>query len=71
VEAAEAALADAHRASGTKQRLIGEFSYAAKSGPRERRSITRLEYGEQGSNPRFVVTNLKGKPEALCDGLYC
>jgi hypothetical protein len=71
VEVAEAALADAYRASGAKQRLIGEFSYAAQSWPRERRVITRLEYGEQGTNPRFVVTNLEGAPEALYDGLYC
>ena len=71
VEVAEAALADTYRASGAKQRLIGEFSYAAKSWPHERRVITRLEYGEQGTNPRFVVTNLEGEPEALFDGLYC
>jgi hypothetical protein len=71
VEVAEAALADAYKASGAKQRLIGEFSYAAKSWPHERRVITRLEYGEQGTNPRFVVTNLEGEPDALYDGLYC
>jgi hypothetical protein len=71
VEVAEAALADAYKASGTKQRLIGAFSYAAKSCPRERRVITRLEYGEQGTNPRFVVTNLEGEAEALHEGLYC
>ena len=71
VEMAEAALADAYQASGTKQRLIGEFAYAAKSWPHERRVITRLEYGQQGTNPRFVVTNLQGQPEALYDGLYC
>ena len=67
VEVAEAALADAHQASGTKQRLIGESSYAAQSGPRDRRVISRLEYGQQGTNPRFVVTNLHGEPEALYD----
>jgi hypothetical protein len=33
--------------------------------------ITRLEYGDQGNNPRFVVTNLQGESEALYDGLYC
>ncbi len=71
VEVAEASLADAYQASGTKQRLIGEFSYAAKSWSHERRVITRLEYGDQGTNPRFVVTNLEGQPDALYDGLYC
>ncbi|NUZ07397.1 IS1380 family transposase [Schlegelella sp. ID0723] len=54
VEVAEACLADAYEASGSKQRLIGEFSYAAKSWSHERRVITRLEYGDQGTNPRFV-----------------
>ena len=71
VEVAEACLADTYKASGTKQRLIGEFSYAAKSWRHERRVITRLEYGDQGTNPRFVVTNLEGDPDALYDGLYC
>jgi hypothetical protein len=49
VELAEAALADAYAASGAKQRLIGEFDYAAKSWPHDRRVITRLEYGGQDS----------------------
>ena len=40
-------------------------------GCRERRVITRLEYGDQGTNPRFVVTNLQGQASALYDRLYC
>lgn len=71
VKVAEAALADTYKTSGIKERLIREFSYAAQSWPHERRVITRLEYGEQGTNPRFVVTNLHGEPEALYDALYC
>lgn len=71
VEFAEAALADAYAESGSKQRLIGEFSYAAKTWSHERRVITRLEYGEQGTNPRFVVTNLEGDAVQLYDRLYC
>jgi hypothetical protein len=71
VALAEAALADAYAASGVKQRLIGEFAYAAKSWPHERRVITRLEYGSQGTNPRFIVTNLPGDPAQLYDQLYC
>ena len=57
--------------TGDKQRLIREFRYQAKSWNLERRLITRLEYGAQGANPRFIVTNLEGTPEALYDGLYC
>ena len=68
---AEAYLQDAYKSSGVKQRLVGEFSYAAASWRQERRVITRLEYGDQGTNPRFVVTNLQGQPSALYDGLYC
>ena len=71
VEFAEAALADAYAKTGAKQRLIGEFSYAAKTWSHERRVITRLEYGVQGTNPRFVVTNLEGDPVQLYDRLYC
>ena len=71
VEIAEASLADAYSASGSKQRLIGEFNYAAKSWRHERRVITRLEYGSQGTNPRFIVTNLPGDAIQLYDQLYC
>ena len=54
-----------------KQRAIGEFRYAAASWNRERRIVTRLEFGCQGNNPRFVVTNLDQPAEALYDTLYC
>jgi hypothetical protein len=59
VEIAEASLADAYEASDTKQRLIGEFNYAAKSWPHERRVITRLEYGALGTNPRFIANQFR------------
>lgn len=56
---------------GTKQHVIREFRYTADSWDIERRVVTRLEYGAQGTNPRFVVTNL-GLPAAdLYDGLFC
>lgn len=54
-----------------KQREIHEFVYAAKSWNRERRLITRLEYGAQGTNPRFIVTNLKRPAGELYDQVYC
>jgi len=71
VEYAEAALADGYAATGTKQRCIGEFGYAAKTWSHERRVLTRLEYGAQGTNPRFIVTNLEGDAVQLYDRLYC
>ena len=67
----ELAMKDAFEQTGQKQREVGEFVYAAQSWARERRVITRLEYGGQGNNPRYVVTNLTGKPQALYDDLHC
>ena len=67
----ELAMKDAFEASGLKQREVGEFVYAAQSWARQRRVITRLEYGPQGNNPRYVVTNLTGSAQALYDELYC
>jgi hypothetical protein len=67
----ELSMKDAFEETACKQRELGEFAYAAQSWSKERRVITRLEYGTQGNNPRYVVTNLTGSPEALYDGLYC
>lgn len=67
----ELAMRDAFEQTGLKQREVGEFVYAAQSWAKERRVITRLEYGEQGNNPRYVVTNLADEPQALYDDLYC
>lgn len=55
----------------TKQRLIREFHYAADSWNGERRIVTRLEFGVQGANPRFVVTNLEHPADELYESLYC
>ncbi len=71
VAALEASMAEAYAKDGTKQRLIDEFRNAADSWNPERRDITRLEYGSQGTNPRFIVTNLEGDAETLYDRLYC
>jgi hypothetical protein len=71
VEYAELALQAQYEKSGVKQRLIDAFSYAAQSWPHERRVITRLEWGEQGANPRFIVTNLEGAAPWLYDTVYC
>ena len=67
----ELAMKDAFGQTGAKQREVGEFVYAAQSWAKERRVITRLEYGEQGNNPRYVVTNLAGVAQELYDALYC
>lgn len=71
VQAWEAELEAAFVREGTKQRAIREFRYAAESWNIERRIVTRLEFGAQGANPRFIVTNLDLPAAELYDGLYC
>jgi hypothetical protein len=68
---AQLAMKDDYERTKQKQRLIDEFRYAAQSWPHERRVITRLEWGDQGHNPRFIVTNLEGDAATLYDGVYC
>jgi hypothetical protein len=71
VEFAQLALKDDYERTKQKQRFIDEFRYAAQSWPHERRVITRLEWGDQGHNPRFIVTNLEGDAATLYDDVYC
>ena len=54
-----------------KQRIFAETQYAAATWDRKRRVIIKAEHTSQGSNPRFVVTNLSGDPQGLYDDLYC
>lgn len=60
-----------HAVTGDKQRLFGQVAYAAGSWDRTRRVLVKAEHTEGGSNPRYVVTNLDGEPQALYDQLYC
>jgi hypothetical protein len=71
VALAELALADQYAARQTKQRMLGEFEYAARTWDKARRIIARLEHGPLGANPRFIVTNLKGSPKVLYERRYC
>jgi hypothetical protein len=50
---------------GEKVRRFGEFRYAAKNWQVERRVIGRVEASAQGSDSRFVITNLAGTPRWL------
>ncbi len=71
VALAELALAEQYESRGTKQRMHGDFVYAAHSWDKPRRVIARLENGPQGANPRFIVTSLAGDPKYLYDKRYC
>jgi Transposase DDE domain group 1 len=56
---------------GDKVRRYGEFRYAARSWRVERRVIGRIEASAQGSDSRFIITNLKGAPRWLYETVYC
>jgi hypothetical protein len=71
VASAERMLAEDYGRTGAKQRWIDEFADAADSWSRERRVIPRLEFGAQGTNPRFVVTNLEAEAPDLHERPYC
>jgi hypothetical protein len=57
--------------SQQKQRLFGDFFYAANSWKYERRVIVKAEHSALGENPRYVVTNLPGDPKQLYEKIYC
>jgi hypothetical protein len=61
----------AFKETGQKQRLFGELTYAAGTWDRQRRVISRIEHGEKGANPRFVVTSLEGEGKSLYEQTYC
>ena len=61
----------AFHATGRKQRLFTDLVYGADTWNRKRMVIGRLEHGDKGANPRFVVTNLEGDGGALYDKVYC
>ncbi len=55
-----------------KVRSCHAFRHAARSWKeQERRVIARIEATRQGSDTRFVVTNLTGTPRWLYEVLYC
>jgi hypothetical protein len=54
-----------------KVRRYGEFRYAARTWPVERQVVARVEASPQGSDSRFVVTNIAGAPRWLYEDVYC
>jgi hypothetical protein len=54
-----------------KQRLFAELQYKAGAWKCKRRVIHKAEHMSQGSNPRYVVTNLAGDPQHLYEKVYC
>jgi DDE family transposase len=53
------------------QRLFTDFRYKAGTWKRKRRVLHKAEHMTQGSNPRYVVTDLDGDPQRLYEQVYC
>ena len=53
------------------ERICVAFSYAASTWDRSRRVIVKAEHNAQGSNPRFIVTNVPADPQVLYEDFYC
>jgi len=60
-----------YQRSGEKVRLFTQFKYKAQSWDRKRRVIAQAEHSLKGANPRYVLTNLEGRAQALYDEIYC
>jgi hypothetical protein len=74
VEALEKTTAERFQAAPArgKVRRFREFYDAAGSWSRVERIIARVEAGPEGTDARFIVTNLQGgRPKKLYQGLYC
>lgn len=70
----ETAMQAAFDRTQAKQRAFLELHYGAHTWKYTRRCVARLEYGPQGTNPRFVVTNIplaERDAASLYDDLYC
>lgn len=51
--------------TGQKAKVFGSFRHRAGSWLRGRRIVVKAEVMAKGDNPRFVVTDLDGEPEAV------
>jgi hypothetical protein len=54
-----------HERTGGPQRHVGGFRHQAGTWPHERRVLYKVEANDEGTNRRFMVTNLKGLPAHL------
>ena len=61
------------RAVGNRHKVRRFFQtrYGAKSWSKERKVIVRVEATEQGSDVRYIVTNLTGRGKHLYEKVYC
>ena len=60
-----------HALSGKKQREFTWLYYGASTWKKRRTVIGKAEHTDQGSNPRYIVTNLRGEARDIYDRIYC
>jgi hypothetical protein len=70
-ELVDAAAVSRVTGEAVKIRRYGDFRYAARTWTVERRVVARVEASAQGSDSRFVVTNVTGTPRWLYEEVYC
>lgn len=58
-------------ATGEKARRFTWLPYKAESWDTERLIIGKAEHTSQGSNPRFIITTLRGNAQEIYDNDYC
>ncbi len=59
------------RGNKKKLRRFFQTRYGARSWPKERLVIARVEASQQGTNVSFIVTNLGGRNKHLYEKVYC
>lgn len=60
-----------YRATGEKVREFSWMYYGAKTWDKKRLIIAKAEHNSLGSNPRFVITSLRGNAQQIYDDVYC
>lgn len=61
-----------YRVTESKSRVVDSFFYSAGSWRGAyRKVVSRVEHGSQGTDCRYVVTNIKGRSRFLYEVLYC
>lgn len=76
LELAAPLIAEAAEEYATTKRFVRRFAWlrysTLKTWSRERDVVLKVEYGERGANPRFVVTTLTGfAPGLIYDRAFC
>ena len=62
----------AHKLCNKKVKLYYTFNYKAESWAKEQRIVAKVEFGEEGSNIRYIVSDMnKCRARQLYEEIYC